>query len=107
MGQQIIAKLIPLLEKINWPASVDATEQGRRSFLVGLEKVDAYSGNPNQLTAALKTFVTGGSRPYAYAGVAYTLVAASHEKDGSYSLDRFGSRQSVVEPSARFRARCG
>lgn len=85
MGQQIIAKLLPLLEKINWPATEAATEQGRQSFLVGLEKVDAYSGDPNQLTAALKTFVTGGSRPYAYAGVTYTLIAASQEKDGSYS----------------------
>ncbi len=84
MGQQIIAKLLPLLEKINWPATEAATEQGRQSFLVGLEKVDAYSGDPNQLTAALKTFVTGGSRPFAYAGVAYTLIAASQEKDGSY-----------------------
>lgn len=85
MGQQIIAKLIPLLNKINWPAEVTATEQGRQSFLVGLEKVDAYSGNPNQLTAALKTFVAGGSRPYAFAGTAYTLIAASREKDGSYA----------------------
>ncbi|GJM41253.1 MAG: hypothetical protein DHS20C20_15350 [Ardenticatenaceae bacterium] len=85
MGQQIIAKLVPLLSQINWPATETATEQGRRSFLVGLEKVDAYSGNPNQLTAALKTFVTGGSRPYGFAGTAYTLIAASREKDGSYS----------------------
>ena len=84
MGQQIIARLLPLLEKINWPADETATEQGRQSFLVGLEKVDDYSGDPNQLTAALKTFVTGGSRPFAYAGVAYTLIAASQEKDGSY-----------------------
>jgi tetratricopeptide (TPR) repeat protein len=84
MGQQIIAKFLPLLEKINWPITEAATEQGRQSFLVGLEKVDDYSGDPNQLTAALKTFVTGGSRPYAYAGVAYTLIAASQEQDGSY-----------------------
>lgn len=85
MGHQLIAKLIPLLEKINWPATEAATEQGRQSFLVGLEKVDAYSGDPNQLTAALKTFVTGGSQPFAYAGTAYTLIAAAREADGSYA----------------------
>lgn len=84
MGHQLIAKFIPLLEKLNWPAETSATEQGRRSFLVGLEKVDAYSGDPNQLTAALKTFVTGGSRPFAYAGTAYALIAAAAEPDGSY-----------------------
>lgn len=84
MGQQLIAKLVPLLEKVNWPTDHTATEQGRRSYLVGLEKVDTYNGDPNQLTAALKTFVTGGSRPFAYAGVSYTLIAASEEKDGRY-----------------------
>ena len=85
MGQQVIAKLLPLLEKVKWPVTVTATEQGRQSYLVGLEKVDAYSGDPNQLTAALKTFVTGGSQPFAFAGTAYTLVAASREKDGNYA----------------------
>lgn len=87
MGQQLIAKLVPLLEKVNWPATAAATEQGRQSYLVGLEKVDAYSGDPNQLTAALKTFVTGGSQPFAYAGVAYVLITAAQEKEGGYDLD--------------------
>ena len=85
MGQQIIAKLIPLLGKISWPETADATEQGRQSYLVGLAKVDAYTGDPNQLTAALKTFLSGSSQPYAFAGAACTLIAASQEKDGSYS----------------------
>lgn len=85
MGQQIIAKLLPLLDKVNWPNTPVATEQGRQSYLVGLEKVDASSGDPNQLTAALRTFATGGSQPFAFAGVAYTLIAAAREKDGSYA----------------------
>ncbi|WP_420628556.1 tetratricopeptide repeat protein [Candidatus Leptofilum sp.] len=97
MGQQIIAKLIPLLDKINWPATEAATEQGRQSFLVGLEKVDAYGGNPNQLTAALKTFVTGGSRPYAYAGTAYTVIAASQEKDGNYTPDGLAAAKAWLD----------
>ena len=87
MGQQLIAKLVPLLEKVNWPTNPAATEQGRQSYLVGLEKVDAYGGDPNQLTAALKTFVTGGSRPFAYAGAVYTLIAAAEEKDGRYDAE--------------------
>lgn len=87
MGQQLIAKLVPLLEKVNWPTDLAATEQGRRSYLVGLEKVDAYGGDPNQLTAALKTFVTGGSRPFAYAGAAYVLIAAAQEKDAVYDAE--------------------
>ena len=97
MGQQIIAKLLPMLEKINWPATEAATEQGRQSYLVGLEKVDTYSGDPSQLTAALKTFMTGGSRPFAYAGAAYTLIAAAKEKDGSYFSDGLDAAMAWLE----------
>jgi tetratricopeptide (TPR) repeat protein len=97
MGQQIIAKLLPLLEKIKWPVTTAATEQGRQSYLVGLEKVDAYSGDPNQLTAALKTFITGGSQPFAFAGVAYALIAASGEKDGSYVSDGLETAMNWLE----------
>ncbi|VAW29982.1 hypothetical protein MNBD_CHLOROFLEXI01-5037 [hydrothermal vent metagenome] len=85
MGQQIIAKLLPLLEKVTWPETAVATEQGRQSYFVGLEKVDASSGNPNQLVASLKTFIAGNSQPFAFAGVAYALIAAAREKDGSYA----------------------
>lgn len=87
MGQQIVAKLLPLLQKVKWSTTAVATEQGRQAYFVGLEKVDAYSGDPNQLTAALRTFATGNSQPFAFAGVAYTLIAASREKDGSYAPD--------------------
>lgn len=97
MGQQIIAKLIPLLEKVRWPETAVATEQGRRSYFVGLEKVDEYSGDPNQLTAALKTFATGESRPFAFAGVAYTLIAASRESDGSYDPDGLDAAMAWLE----------
>jgi tetratricopeptide (TPR) repeat protein len=85
MGQQIVAKLLPLLEKIKWPKTAVATEQGRQSYFVGLEKADADSSNPNQLVAALKIFATGGSQPFAFAGAAYILIAAAREKDGSYA----------------------
>jgi len=50
-----------------------------------MDKADDYVNDPRDLAAALRTFQTGESRPYAFAGVAYTLVKASLEKDGSYS----------------------
>lgn len=85
MGQQIVAKLLPLLQKAKWPLTAVATEQGRQSYFVGLEKVDASGTDPNQLVAALKTFASGDSQPFAFAGVAYALIAAAREKDGSYA----------------------
>lgn len=85
MGVQLIEKMLPALEKMEWPQSLEASEQGRQAYMVGLERLDEYNGDVKMLSAALRTFQTGGSRPYACAGVAYTLVIASQESDGSFA----------------------
>lgn len=85
MGEQLLAKLVPALAQMDWPQTPAATEQGRLSFMVGLEKLDEYEGDAKVLSAALRTFQTGDSLPYAYAGVAYTVILASEEKDGTYA----------------------
>jgi tetratricopeptide (TPR) repeat protein len=85
MGDQLIAKILPALEKMQWPQEPYATEQGRQTFLVGMETLESYTGDPKTLSSALRTFQTGDSLPYAYAGVAFALLMASAENDGSYS----------------------
>ena len=85
MGQKLVKKLLPGLKKMALPTSPDATPQGQRAYAVGLETVDSYKGDPKVLLDALGTFNSGGSRPYACAGIAYTLVAASQEADGTYA----------------------
>ena len=85
MGQRLVEKLLPNLNKLKWPESVEATQLGRQAYEVGLDKVDEFRNDPRTLAAALRTFLSGESLPYAYAGAAYTLVRASRENDGSYS----------------------
>ncbi|MEW5986251.1 MAG: tetratricopeptide repeat protein [Chloroflexota bacterium] len=85
MGQQLVEKLVPALEKMEWPAATGLTQAGRLNYGVGLERADDYKGDPKALAAALRVFQTGDSLPYAYAGVAYTLLTAARETDGSYS----------------------
>jgi tetratricopeptide (TPR) repeat protein len=85
MGEQLIEKILPALEKMDWPQNPEVTEQGRQAYTVGLERLDEYDGDTKLLSAALRTFQSGNSRPYACAGVAYTLVVASREGDGRYS----------------------
>jgi tetratricopeptide (TPR) repeat protein len=87
MGKVLIEKMLPVLRVTKWPESVEATQQGRQVYFVGLDKVEEFADDPKSLTSALRTFQSGESRPYAYAGVAYTLVRASLEKDGSYSQE--------------------
>ncbi|MCP5097180.1 MAG: tetratricopeptide repeat protein [Chloroflexi bacterium] len=85
MGKQLIQQLLPALNKISWPDNDGATEMGRRIYVQGVERIDDYTNDPKVLSSALKLFQTSDSRPYAFAGVAYMLVAASREKkDGSY-----------------------
>lgn len=85
MGQQLVEKLVPALEKMEWPAATGLSQAGRINYDVGLERADDYKGDPKALAAALRVFQTGDSLPYAYAGVAYTLLTAARETDGSYS----------------------
>lgn len=84
MGKNLVAQLVTVLEKISWPDEEQPTDQGWQAYRVGLEKVDSYRDDPKPLAAALRTFQSGGSQPYAFAGVAYTLLAAAREADGSY-----------------------
>ena len=85
MGRVLLEKLLPALVKMDWPVKLEATELGRKAYEIGLDKADEYQHDAKVLAAALRTFQTGDSRPYAFAGVAYVLVKASREKDGSYA----------------------
>lgn len=69
---------------MEWPETPVATAHGFQTYKVGLEKALTFKGEVKDLAAALRTFQTGDSRPYAFAGAAYVLVQASREKDGTY-----------------------
>lgn len=84
MGQKLVENMLPAVKRMQWPETQAATELGRQAYEIGLDKADEYTDDPKVLAAALRTFQTGESRPYALAGVAYALVKASRERDGSY-----------------------
>lgn len=97
MGQTLVEKMLPTLEKMDWPETREATALGLQAYEVGLDKADEYSNDPKSLAAALRAFQSGDSRPYAFAGVAYTLLQASREADGSYSQDGLGAALDWLE----------
>jgi tetratricopeptide (TPR) repeat protein len=86
MGEKLLQQMMPFLNKVNWVGEEAVTPQGREAYMIGLDKVESYTGDPKILAEAIRVFQSGGSLPYAYAGAAYVLVAASRERDGSYSL---------------------
>ena len=77
MGSVLISQLLPTLQKLEWSGSPHATTAGAVVFRTTIDQVDGYRGDPKVLAAALRTTRTGDSLPFAYAGVAYILLAAS------------------------------
>ncbi|GAB4275050.1 MAG: hypothetical protein Kow0080_24000 [Candidatus Promineifilaceae bacterium] len=84
MGSVLVKRILALVEKIDWPQEERATAQGKHAYDVALEKADDYRGDGKLLAGALRTAISGQSRPYALAALAYILVVASQEADGSY-----------------------
>lgn len=97
MGQELIDKLLPALEKMSWPKDGSASTQGHSAYLIGLEKLDMYKGDPKELLGAMRTFISGESAPYAYAGAANTLILAAKEQDGSYAAAGLEAAMSYLE----------
>lgn len=97
MGKQLLAKLLPSLEKATWPQNPQVTELGRRTYEISLDDVNTYKEDPKVLAGALRALLTSDSRPYTFAGVAYTLLAASREQDGSYAQEGLDAAMAWLE----------
>ncbi len=85
MGKELVEKLLSTFDKMEWPRNEQADAKGLQVYGVALEKIDAAKGDTKGLVAALRTLQTADSLPFVYAGVAYLLLAASAERDGSYA----------------------
>lgn len=84
MGKQLVGRILTTVKDIKWPETAVATARGKRAYDVALEKVDSYKGDPKDLASALRTAMSGQSRPYACATLAYVIIVASKETDGTY-----------------------
>lgn len=97
MGAELVQKLLTTLAAAEWPETPIATAHGFQTYKVGLEKAMAFKGDPKDLAAALHTFRSGDSRPYAMAGAAYVLVKAARQKDGAYDPAGLDAAMSWLE----------
>ncbi|MCA9969105.1 MAG: tetratricopeptide repeat protein [Anaerolineales bacterium] len=87
MGKELTAKLLPTLQKMPWPQNPHVTDLGRRAYEIAIDTIDSYRDDPKVLAAALRALQSCDSRPYAMAGVAYALIAAAREADGTYASE--------------------
>jgi len=90
MGKRLVAQMLPTLRKLKLSENVETTTTGFKAFEVGRDKVDQYRSDPRLLGEALRIFQTADSLPYQYAGIAYTLLAASREPDDEGEYDQTG-----------------
>lgn len=101
MGQALISQLLSALEKLDWSGTEDATPAGFVVYKTAIDQVDGYRGDPQDLAAALRTLHTADSLPYAYAGVAYVLLAAAKE-NGTYAQEGLDAALSWLEQAQEF-----
>lgn len=97
MGEKLLQQIIPYLSKVDWAGNEAATPMGQKAYIIGLDKVETYAGDPKTLVEAIRVFQSGDSLPYAYAGAAYVLVTASRERDGSYALSGLDAAMTWLE----------
>ncbi len=70
--------------QVRWPTKTHITQEARATYDQGLSTLDAYRGDPNILLRALKVFISTDCLPYAYAGAAVVLEAASFDSGDKY-----------------------
>lgn len=103
MGADLLAKLLPAVGKMKWPSNDEITEMGIRAYDICLDEVDGYRGDPRDLQRALKSIQSGNCRPLALAGIAYVVLAASEEKDGSYAPEGLQETMKWLERAQEIR----
>jgi tetratricopeptide (TPR) repeat protein len=94
MGAELLKKIIPAVEKMDWPSQPQIHEPGKRAYEIALDQVDSFKSDARVLAKALEILQGCESKPLGLAGVAYTLIAASAEKDDSYAST--GLRQAMM-----------
>lgn len=97
MGSDLLSKLIPAIEQMEWSSNNEINEIAIRAYDIALDEVDGYRGDPKPLQKALRSLQTGNCRPLAYAGIAYILIAASEEKDGNYAAEGLAEAMKWLE----------
>lgn len=84
MRKKLVKEVTTAVSEMTWPKLQKRTEQGRRIFLQSLDEVAARQRDPHALLDVLRLLQTADSRPYAQAGVANVLVAASKQAKGYF-----------------------
>lgn len=87
MSSQLIDTINRHLHASQWPSDITTSPATKEQYERGLDAVHAYRGDSEQLFDALRQFQAIPSRPYAFAGVAYTLLAASYLYDTEYQAE--------------------
>lgn len=97
MGTDLLQKIIPAVDNMNWPSQPQINENGKRAYEIALDHVDSFRNDPRVLAKALEILQGSESRPLALAGVAYTLIAASAENDDSYAREGLDAAMDWLE----------
>lgn len=84
MSDENVRYFDEMLKKIDMPTDTAVSEDAREIFERGRDMMLMYRGHPDTLMQALHYFMATESRPYAFAGAAQVMYAASYLSGGKY-----------------------
>ncbi len=101
MDQPLWMEFNALVKRGKWPEDGAMLETSRRQYLLGLELVNSFHGDPDPLFKALEKFKACGSGAYAKAGIAAVLISASYDSGDSYEEDGLKAAASYLTQARR------
>lgn len=80
MDNELVADILRLVQAMSWPDEIIVGGESERRYRAATDLLLMYRGDPALLYEALHMLAECGSQPYAYAGIAKTLMSAAYEQ---------------------------
>lgn len=97
MGHELLDSLTELVASTSWPDNSFINAKSQHIYETGMDVLNMYRGHPDVLIDALRLFYQTESQPYAYAGIAATLISASYSHGDVYEGDGLRQAQQWLE----------
>lgn len=87
MAKTLVDEVHELAGEWDWPDAATTGGTAQAAYEEAVDLLHTYTGEPDVLLRAMHAFRDTGSRPYGFAGVAYTIVHASYVSGDDYDKD--------------------
>ncbi|MCU0498069.1 MAG: tetratricopeptide repeat protein [Anaerolineae bacterium] len=87
MANDYVKQLLNFIDQLTLPTDPRPSDRAKQLYQRGKKILNTYRGNRAVLQDALRIFAACGSQPYAYAGIAQTIMKSAFEQNDDYDQD--------------------